>query len=110
MKIEPVAMAASSVSISSLHAANPLRAGKAGKAALEFESVLLGSLLESMEQSVGSLGAEESESGGENLKGFSVQALGSALAKTGGVGIARMLLPYLQRQEQLSRVQAKVRE
>jgi Rod binding domain-containing protein len=110
MKIELAPMAVTASPLSRLHEANPLRAGKAGKAALEFESVLLGSLLESMEQSVSSLGAEESESGSENLKGFSVQALGSALAKTGGIGIARMLLPYLQRQEQLSGVQAKVRE
>lgn len=102
MKVDPAATAPVANHLSKLNGTNPARAGKAGKAALEFESVLLSSLLENMEQSVGSLGTEESEAGSENLKGFGVQALGSALAKTGGIGIARILLPYLQRQERFS--------
>jgi Rod binding domain-containing protein len=96
------------VAVHSAGETNPARAGKVGKAALEFESILLSSLLESMEQSVDSLNPEANGGANESLKGFGVQALGAALASRGGVGIGKMLLPYLQRKEHESQAATKL--
>ena len=68
---------------------------KIKKAAAEFESVLLSSLLQNLE---GSFAGEDSNGvGGGNWTEFGVQAIGAAMAKSGGIGIARMIAPYLQR-------------
>lgn len=72
---------------------------KLRKAAEDFEAVLLGSLLEQMEQAVQE-GAGDSTSG--DMKGLGVQQLARTWAERGGVGIARTLLPYLERQSPAS--------
>ena len=68
---------------------------KIEKGAKEFEAILLGSWLQQAEQSMATVpGADEDEnsSGGQQMMSLGVQSLSSALASTGGIGIARMLV------------------
>lgn len=68
---------------------------KLGKAAQEFEAILLTSWLEKMNQ--GFVGSEESQDPAhDTVSSLGTQAIASALAARGGIGIARMLLRQLQ--------------
>ncbi len=68
---------------------------KLKKAAQEFESILLQSWLEKMNQSF--VGASESQDAAhDTVSSLGTQAIASALAARGGIGIARMLLRQLQ--------------
>jgi Rod binding domain-containing protein len=77
---------------------------KIDKAAQDFESILLTSWLEKAESSFGSVpggGDDDSEDGDGDpgkgqLQAIAVQALGSALAADGGIGIARMIATHLK--------------
>jgi Rod binding domain-containing protein len=69
--------------------------GKLAKAAQEFEAILLTSWLEKMNQSF--VGSEESQDAAhDTVSSLGTQAIASALAARGGIGIARMLLRQLQ--------------
>jgi Rod binding domain-containing protein len=64
------------------------------KGAKEFESMLLGSWLQQAEQSMATVpGAEDDEdaSGREQMMSLGVQSLSTALASSGGIGIASMI-------------------
>lgn len=64
------------------------------KAAVEFESVLLGQWLESAQKSFAEVPGGESEDadqGGEQMMGFAVQQLAGSLAKHGGLGLAKLV-------------------
>jgi Rod binding domain-containing protein len=64
---------------------------KAEKAAQDFEAVLLGSLLDSLQKTFA--GAPEDDSSGSgNYALMGTQALASAMAARGGIGIARLIL------------------
>jgi Rod binding domain-containing protein len=68
---------------------------KLAKAAQEFESILLASWLEKMNQ--GFVGSEESQDPAhDTVSSLRTQAIASALAARGGIGIASMLLRQLQ--------------
>jgi Rod binding domain-containing protein len=65
------------------------------KSAQEFESILIQSWLEKMNQSF--VGTSESQDPThETVSSLGTQAIASALAARGGIGIARMLLRQLQ--------------
>jgi Rod binding domain-containing protein len=67
---------------------------KAEKAAQDFESVLLGSLLESLQKSFAA--SDDGSAGSDNYSVMRTQALASAISSQGGVGIARMILRQWQ--------------
>jgi Rod binding domain-containing protein len=67
------------------------------KAAREFESQLLGSLLESLQKTFAHVpGGEQTFTGQDNYDYLSNQALATALAHKGGFGIADMILKHLE--------------
>ena len=71
---------------------------KLRKSAQEFEAILLQSWLEKMNQSfVGS--SESQDAAHDTVSSLGTQAIASALAARGGIGIARMLLRQLQPKE-----------
>lgn len=73
--------------------------GKLTKAAREFESVLLQNWLEKMNKCF--VGSEESQDAAhDTVTSLGTQAICTALAARGGIGIASMLLRQLQPKEQ----------
>jgi Rod binding domain-containing protein len=76
-------------------AAPPAAKVKADKAAQDFESVLLTSLLESLQKSFTG-NAEDGSPGSDNYAAIGAQALASAMSAQGGIGIARMILRQWQ--------------
>jgi len=65
---------------------------KVEKAARQFETQLLTSVLTALENSVGSsFGGSEDTGAGEQYKTMATQGLASAWAAAGGIGIARMI-------------------
>jgi Rod binding domain-containing protein len=69
--------------------------GKLSKAAREFESMLLQNWLEKMNQSFA--GSEPSQDAAhDTVSSLGTQAISTALAARGGIGIAAMLLRQLQ--------------
>ena len=64
---------------------------KAEKAACDFEAILLSSLLESLQKTFGGI-PEDDASGSGNYAVMGTQALASALAAGGGIGIGQMIL------------------
>src|SRR5271165_1955931 len=90
-------------------AENPAAASRASqpssklkKAALEFESILLQSWLEKMNQTF--VGASESQDAAhDTVSSLGTQAIASALAVRGGIGIARMLLRQLESADRYGR-------
>jgi Rod binding domain-containing protein len=76
-------------------AATTSQADKLKKSAREFEAILLQSWLEKMNQSfVGS--TESQDPAHDTVSSLGTQAIASALAARGGIGIAKMLLRQLQ--------------
>jgi Rod binding domain-containing protein len=76
-----------------LAAAPPAVPGKAQKAAQEFEAVLLGSMLESLQKTFAGT-AQADSPGSDNYAALSTQALASTLSAQGGIGIATMILRH----------------
>ena len=69
-------------------------AGKLAKAAQEFEAILLASWLEKMNQ--GFVGTEENQDAAhDTVSSLGTEAIASALAARGGIGLARMLVRQL---------------
>jgi Rod binding domain-containing protein len=64
---------------------------KAEKAAQDFESILLGSLLESLQKSFAG-SSEDSPAGSDNYALMGTQALASAISAHGGIGLGKMIL------------------
>ncbi len=71
--------------------ANPAGKAKAEKAARDFEAVLLASLLDSLQKTFAGT-PEDDPSGSSNYALMGTQALASAMAARGGIGIARLIL------------------
>jgi Rod binding domain-containing protein len=70
---------------------HPAEKTKAEKAARDFEAVLLGSLLSSLQKTfAGTPGGNSSEN--SNYAAMGTQALASAMAARGGLGIAQLIL------------------
>ena len=68
-------------------------------AAVEFESVLLGQWLQSAQKSFATVpGSEEDEdAGGDQMLGFATQQLAQSIAKSGGLGIAKIVEHALEK-------------
>ena len=68
-------------------------------AAVEFESVLLGQWLQSAQKSFATVpGSEEDEdAGGDQMLGFATQQLAQSIARSGGLGIARIVEHALEK-------------
>ena len=69
--------------------------GKGAKAAREFEAQLIGSVLQSLEQTMASLPGQNAAAGQDDYNYLGTQALASAIAARGGFGIARMIEAHL---------------
>lgn len=69
--------------------------GKGEKAARDFEAILLSSLMDALQKTF-SGGAEDSSPGASDYRLMGTQALASAIAERGGIGIARLILSHLQ--------------
>ncbi len=73
--------------------------GRGAKAAREFESNLIGSLLESMEKTFATLPGESTSAGADDYNYLGTQALAQGLAERGGFGIAAMITRHLPQHE-----------
>jgi Rod binding domain-containing protein len=75
---------------------------KVQQAAREFESILLTQWLEQARQSLAAApgGDEEdpADPGGEQMLSLGMQSLAAAVTKSGGIGIARLLIDHLENQ------------
>jgi len=69
------------------------------RAARQFEAVLLNSLLGSLQHSFASLDGKTADSVSTNYDYVGMQALASALAARGGIGIANPIVTSLRRHE-----------
>ncbi len=70
---------------------------KIAKAAQDFEGMLLSSLWKSMGEDMKE--SLEDDSTNSSYTDMGLQAIGSAMAKSGGMGISRMLLKALEKQQ-----------
>jgi Rod binding domain-containing protein len=69
------------------------------RAARQFEAVLLNSLLGSLQHSFSSLGGKKTDSESTNYDYMGMQALSSALAARGGIGIAQRIVASMRQHE-----------
>jgi len=67
--------------------------GKGEKAARDFEAILLTSLLDSLQRTFS--GVDDSTPGASDYRLMGTQALASAIAQYGGIGISRLILNHL---------------
>jgi len=74
-------------------------ANRIWRAAREFEGLLLANLLGPLERSFSGIGGEQSMAGGEAYQSLGMQAVASALANRGGIGIAAMIARSLMQSE-----------
>jgi len=70
--------------------------GRSSKAAQEFEAQLIASLLDSLEKTFAEIPGDNSIPGTEDYNYLGTQALATALAAKGGLGIAKMISGFLQ--------------
>jgi Rod binding domain-containing protein len=69
--------------------------GKGPKAAREFEAQLIGTVLQSLEKTFAAVPGHDEMAGEDNYNYLGSQALASAMAAGGGLGIARMIVQHL---------------
>jgi len=81
-------------------AVDPAR--KVFRAAQDFESVLLGEMLRSLEKSLSAVPGEATDAGADNYQYLGTEALASALAARGGLGIARLITRSLLKSQQIT--------
>jgi Rod binding domain-containing protein len=86
-----------SISCAATHAPATQSPGKlkAEKAAQDFESVLLASVLESLQKTFAGT-SQDSPVGSDNYAAMGTQALATTMSSHGGIGIARMILQQWQ--------------
>jgi Rod binding domain-containing protein len=83
------------ISISAPMAQLPVRhhpVSKAEKAARDFEGILLGSLLDSLQKTFSGTTDEDGPPGSSSYGLMGIQALAAAIAARGGIGIAQLIL------------------
>lgn len=78
--------------------AQPSANGRLRKAVQEFEALLLAQCLEKLQESV-KLETEGSDPGAGTLSGLGTQAVASALASRGGLGLGELMLRQLEKHE-----------
>jgi len=66
------------------------------KAAREFEALLVGSLLRSLEATFSASPGQPVEAGGDDYQYMATQALASALSERGGLGLARLVIHQME--------------
>jgi len=66
------------------------------RAAQDFEAVLLGSLLRSLQETLSAVPGEDRDVGSDDYRYLGTQALAAGLAASGGLGIADMIVRNLQ--------------
>jgi Rod binding domain-containing protein len=74
---------------------SPEDRARVGKAARDFEAFLLSSLLRSLRQTVSGDSGENAGPGQDDYSYMGTQALASALAAAGGIGLARLIVQRL---------------
>jgi Rod binding domain-containing protein len=72
---------------------------RAMQAGTEFEAVLLNTVLGSIERSFSHLPGGKQDHATEGYSGFAMQALTSGLARTGGIGLGRVISEALLKTE-----------
>jgi len=87
-------------------AAEGTHAAKMVRAAHQFEAVLLNSLLGSLQHSFSSLGVQITDSESTNYDYVGMQALSSALAARGGIGIADRIVASMRQHEEQAKPSA----
>ncbi|MBZ5657313.1 MAG: hypothetical protein LAO56_18760 [Acidobacteriia bacterium] len=85
-------------------ATTSLPLGKGERAARDFEAILLTSLMDSLQKTVSGV-AEDPTPGASDYRLMGTQALASAIAAQGGIGIARLIQGHLQTQKYPRRVE-----
>lgn len=71
-------------------------AARATRAAQEFEALLIGNMLRSLQKSFSSLpGEEQKPAGFDDYHYMATQAIASALSAAGGLGLSRVILKQL---------------
>jgi Rod binding domain-containing protein len=74
---------------------------KIDKSARDFEALLLGSWLQQAEQSFATVPGgdddDDADAGKEQMMGIAMQAMGTAMAANGGIGIAKMIAKHLHK-------------
>ena len=65
---------------------------KLRRAAQDFEAILIGTWLKEVQES---FAARDESAGAESYRSLGVEAVAGALAKSGGLGVARLLLQQL---------------
>ncbi len=84
---------------------------KIEKGAQQFEAMLLGTWLQQAEQSFATIpGAEDDEDAGqrEQIMSLGVQSLADSLAKSGGIGIAKMIAKAMHANAEKAEAEAPV--
>lgn len=77
---------------------------KAVRAGAEFEAVLLNQVLGELERSFAQLPGSKLEQATEAYSGLGMQALTSGMARTGGIGLSRMITRSLLKTEVRTKV------
>lgn len=70
---------------------------RVSKAACDFEAILLRSLLEPLQKSFSKIAGDADAAGQEDYQYMGTEALASAIASNGGLGIAKMITTQLMR-------------
>jgi Rod binding domain-containing protein len=76
-------------------AASSVTRGRGAKAAQEFEAQLIGSLLESLEKTFGSVPGEDQMPGADDYNYLGTHALAETLTAHGGFGLASLIVRHL---------------
>src|SRR5579864_2518039 len=73
---------------------------KTMKAGMEFEAILLNSLLGGLEHAFTNLPGKKEDHSTEAYSGFAMQAMASGLAESGGIGIGRLIAKALEKRNE----------
>ena len=76
----------------------PTDDAKIDKSSQQFEAILVGTWLKEAQQSFGSVpgGDTDRDAGGEQMMSLGVQSLSTSMAASGGLGIGKMIVKYLE--------------
>jgi Rod binding domain-containing protein len=92
----PAASLSHSGSVRGVPSTDTPAARKLQKAAVEFESMLLSNLWKSMKGSFAPSDDESADPAHEVLDDMGIQAMSSAVGKSGGLGLAKLILKHLE--------------
>jgi Rod binding domain-containing protein len=93
---EPMSAAKSTDAIVATAGTKTNADAKLKRAAGEFEAMLLSSWLEKMRESYGLDDQDQAMPGSDNMTALATQAVASAIASRGGLGIAKMMYERLR--------------